>query len=270
MEIKFSVITINYNHNDGLLRTILSVIHQNYKNFEFIVIDGGSNDGSYETITTYSNQINYWVSEKDNGIYHAMNKGVRASSGDYLIFMNSGDIFNENSVLSNVAKQCDGSDIMIGDTLSQYKHSYKLIISPDDITLANMLCGVIRHQSSFIKRELLIKYPYDENYRIVSDVKFFIDAFIWENCTYQHINYIIAKFENSGISNTNIALCKTENEQLRQNLPLPPRVMKDYYYISKGRTPFQIKLKKLGETTMSGKIISFVMSLLLFIKKIIS
>ena len=268
MEIKFSIITINYNHNEGILRTIQSVIHQNYKNFEFIVIDGGSNDGSYKTITAYSNHISYWVSEKDNGIYHAMNKGVRASSGDYLIFMNSGDVFNDNSVLLNVAKQCNQSDILIGDTLCQHKKSYKFVKSPDEITLANMLCGVIRHQSSFIKRELLIKYPYDENYKIISDVKFFIDAFIWENCTYQHINYIISKFENSGISNTNTQLCKKENEKLREELALPPRVMKDYYFISKGRTSFQIKLKEIGETTLLGKILYTVLSILYFIKKI--
>ena len=72
MGIKFSVITINYNNNNGLIRTIKSVINQKYRNFEFIIIDGGSNDGSYNTITSYSSKINYWVSEKDNGIYHAM------------------------------------------------------------------------------------------------------------------------------------------------------------------------------------------------------
>lgn len=268
MGIKFSVITINYNNNNGLHRTIKSVINQKYRNFEFIIIDGGSNDGSYNTITSYSSKINYWVSEKDNGIYHAMNKGVHASNGEYLIFMNSGDEFNDDSVLATVSQKSNGSDILIGDTLCQHKKSYKLVKSPEEITLANMLCGVIRHQSSFIKKELLIKYPYDEKYKIISDVKFFIDAFVWGNCTYQHINYIISKFENSGISNTNIQLCKKENTQLREELALPPRIMRDYYFISKGRTTFQIKLKKIGETTFLGKLLYTFLSILVYIKKI--
>ena len=87
---KYSIITVNYNNKEGLRNTIESVIHQTYRDFEFIVIDGGSTDGSAEVLKEYDSQITYWVSEKDKGIYNAMNKGIAKATGDYLNFMNSG------------------------------------------------------------------------------------------------------------------------------------------------------------------------------------
>ena len=94
---KFSIISINYNHKEGLIRTIKSVLCQNNDNYEYIIIDGGSSDGSVDVIKDNAANIAYWVSEKDNGVYHAMNKGVAKAKGDYLIFMNSGDCFHSLS-----------------------------------------------------------------------------------------------------------------------------------------------------------------------------
>ena len=99
---KYSIITVNYNNKEGLRKTIESVVRQTYRDFEFIVIDGGSTDGSTDILKEYDEQINYWVSEKDSGIYNAMNKGIKKSIGDYLIFMNSGDCFYQNDVLETV------------------------------------------------------------------------------------------------------------------------------------------------------------------------
>ena len=90
---RFSVITINYNNREGLNKTIKSVLCQSINDYEYIIIDGGSTDGSVDIINNNANFITYWVSEKDNGIYHAMNKGVAHAHGEYCIFMNSGDIF---------------------------------------------------------------------------------------------------------------------------------------------------------------------------------
>ena len=90
---KYSIITINYNHIEGLKRTIDSVISQTSSNYEYIIIDGGSTDGSVNIIKEYKEHLVYWISEKDNGVYHAMNKGVAQAQGDYCIFMNSGDCF---------------------------------------------------------------------------------------------------------------------------------------------------------------------------------
>ena len=98
---KLSIITINYNNREGLKRTIESVVNQTFTDFEWILIDGGSTDGSKELIEQYSNRFSYWVSEPDNGIYNAMNKGLRAAKGDYLQFLNSGDrLYNAQSLAS--------------------------------------------------------------------------------------------------------------------------------------------------------------------------
>ena len=99
---KFSVITINYNHKDGLRSTIESVVRLRHIDYEFIIIDGGSTDGSVDIIKQYAANITYWVSEKDKGVYHAMNKGVAMSKGEYLIFMNSGDCFHSPDALNAV------------------------------------------------------------------------------------------------------------------------------------------------------------------------
>ena len=98
---KFTVITINYNNVEGLRQTILSVVGQTCDDFEYVIIDGGSTDGSVGVIKEYEDKITHWVSEKDGGIYNAMNKGVKVAHGEYLIFMNSGDIFFDNKVLSD-------------------------------------------------------------------------------------------------------------------------------------------------------------------------
>lgn len=96
---KISIITINYNDKIGLSKTINSVLNQSWQKFEFIVIDGGSNDGGLEVIEQFKDKIDYWVSEPDKGVYNAMNKGIKVAKGEYLIFMNSGDTFYDDQVL---------------------------------------------------------------------------------------------------------------------------------------------------------------------------
>ena len=96
---KYSIITVNFNNKEGLRKTIESVIHQTFHDFEFIVIDGGSTDGSADVLKEYHTQIDYWVSEPDGGIYQGMNKGIKKATGDYLNFMNSGDCFFAVDVL---------------------------------------------------------------------------------------------------------------------------------------------------------------------------
>ena len=98
MSVKLTIITINYNNKEGLIKTFESVKKQTWSEFEFFVIDGGSTDGGKELIERNS-QIDYWVSEKDSGVYNAMNKGIRKATGEYVIFMNSGDFFYDEFVL---------------------------------------------------------------------------------------------------------------------------------------------------------------------------
>ena len=102
MSIKISIITINYNDAKGLYKTIQSVINQSFDNYEFIIIDGGSTDDSLTIIDQYKTKIDYFISEPDTGVYNAMNKGIKIAKGEYLIFMNSGDGFYDENVLSKV------------------------------------------------------------------------------------------------------------------------------------------------------------------------
>ena len=110
---KYSIITVNLNNACGLEDTIISVFNQTCHDYEFLIIDGGSTDNSRTIIEQYQNQINYWVSEPDNGIFNAMNKGIKASRGEYLIFMNSGDCFYNGKVLEDSLPYL-GTDFTIG------------------------------------------------------------------------------------------------------------------------------------------------------------
>ena len=160
---KFSVITINYNNKEGLLRTIKSVINQTYQDFEYIVIDGGSTDGSVDILKRYDRNITYWVSEKDNGIYNGMNKGIAIAKGDYLNFMNSGDTFYDENVLQHLADKQFSQDLIVG---RDYHYNAKTqqgfaTILPPRISMLTFFIQTLPHQSTFFKRELFNKSLYD-------------------------------------------------------------------------------------------------------------
>lgn len=115
---QISIITINYNNASGLRKTIKSVIEQTHNDYEYIIIDGASNDSSKDIIQEHQQYIHYWCSEKDTGIYNAMNKGIQKASGEYLLFLNSGDALNDSMVLSDIQKLLSGEDIIYGDLFS--------------------------------------------------------------------------------------------------------------------------------------------------------
>lgn len=225
---KFSVITINYNNKDGLQHTIESVIKQTFNDFEFIVIDGGSTDGSVDIIERYADIITYWISEKDNGVYHAMNKGVAQAHGEYCIFMNSGDCFHSPIVLDSVKEYQE--DIICGKVLkgsSTIPSGHHKSV----ITLFDLMRGSLPHQGMFIKKELLIKHPYDEKYKILSDWKFCIESLVFDNCSFRNIDIIVADYDTSGISTNSNGLLPKEKEQILHEL-FPPRIITDYQRVS--------------------------------------
>lgn len=224
---KFSVITINYNNYEGLRSTIESVVQQIYTDYEYIVIDGGSTDGSVDLIREFQNRITYWVSEKDRGIYHAMNKGVIQSHGDYCIFMNSGDCFYNHEVLKIVSAKSPTEDVVVGKVAIDMQNH---IISPPpkgDLTMYHLYSGSIPHQGSFIRTELLRKYPYDESLRISSDWKFFVQTMIIDNCIVRFIDEFIAKYDLNGFSSENPQLMREEKEIILKEF-FPQRVIEDF------------------------------------------
>lgn len=220
---KFTIITINYNNVKGLKKTIDSVISQNFSDYEFIIIDGASTDGSVDIIKEYSPHISYWVSEPDKGIYHAMNKGITVSRGEYLLFLNSGDFFCNNKVLSDVLNHNLTEDIVCGATLDNGEIKYSL----SDVTLQHFFSASMFHQSAFIKRELHLRYLYDEKLKICSDYKFFIQTIILNSCSYRTIDVVVSEYEGGGISQTSIALLEKEKNMILTEL-IPRRILRDY------------------------------------------
>lgn len=194
-----SIITINFNNAEGLKRTIQSVASQSFKNFEYLVIDGYSKDNSIEVIKEYQNNIDYWVSEKDSGIYNAMNKGIKVSNGEYLLFLNSGDELNGVSALDDFINHANfEGDIIYGDY--QYEEGGKLF--PDQLTPLFFVRTSLPHQSTLFKRSVFDKMGlYDERYKIVSDRDFYIKCFLSNQFVFKHISYPLAVHDLSGISN---------------------------------------------------------------------
>lgn len=198
-----SIITINLNNKDGLTQTISSVRNQNFKDFEYIVIDGKSHDGSVDIIHQNKDIISYWVSEPDQGIYHAMNKGILASKGTYLLFLNSGDFLEDKNVLSKVSNILKkGYSIVYGNIHVIPKNgTVKLVKFPSRITSCYMKIKFVSHQATFTKRQTLIDSNlYDESFAIAADTAFLIKAIFYYNVSYKYTDTIIARFNNDGIS----------------------------------------------------------------------
>jgi len=201
METILSVITINKNNASGLEKTIQSVLQQTYSNYEFIVIDGNSTDNSKTIIEKYSNQIHYSVSEPDNGIYEAMNKGIKQATGKYCLFLNSGDCLATISILQIVNDEINNEDIIYGDILLD--QDYKMIpyAYTDNLTIKYLLKYVIPHQATFIKKELFEKCGlYDPTYKIVGDWAWILNCFVSTNINYRHIPKFISIYDTTGLS----------------------------------------------------------------------
>ena len=205
--------------------TINSVLEQTYKDFEYIIIDGGSTDGSLEVIKKHAAQIDYWVSEPDNGIYNAMNKGIRKATGDYLNFMNSGDTYHTSSVLGDIANLDSDDDMIIG---GYYECSKGIphVIPPQNVTLLTLLKYTINHQATFIKKKLFNERLYDESYSIMADAKFNFQSIIIDNCSVKITDSIVSDYDTTGIS-SNYDLYKKERKKFLEEL-FPPRVLADY------------------------------------------
>ena len=213
--INISIITINFNNSKGLEQTIQSVERQKNVEFEYVVIDGASTDGSVDVIKRHQEIISYWVSEKDGGIYEAMNKGVMASHGKYCLFLNSGDELVESNTLSKVIPYLNNSiDYVVGHELMTVKGiSRYLWHSPHKCDVEYLIKYSLRHQASFIKRNMLITVPFDEQLRLVSDWKQMLVSFLSFEATYMSIPVVVDKCERIGATynNKRQSLCERQS-----------------------------------------------------------
>ena len=198
---KISVITINFNNDKGLVQTMDSVINQTFSNIEYIVIDGGSIDQSKAVIAQRTSALFYWVSEPDTGIYNAMNKGIKKATGDYVLFLNSGDSLIDNRIIENVVAKELTHDLVYGD-LKFFNAEKKWIWHlSSTLTFNSFYTSTIAHPSTFIRRSLFDSVGlYDEGLSIVSDWKFFLLATAKFKCSYKHIDCIVSAYNFDGIS----------------------------------------------------------------------
>ncbi|MCX8533710.1 glycosyltransferase family 2 protein [Chryseobacterium luquanense] len=210
MSYKLSIITINYNNAKGLEKTFESVIGQNSKDFEYIVVDGSSTDESRRIIERNENNINAWISEPDSGVYNAMNKGIEMASGDYLLFLNSGDKLANPDVITKILPLLSNTDIIYGNLIYSLNEVPQTLFSPSkNIDLTYFLHSFLPHPSSFIKKTLFQEIGfYNEKFKIISDWEFFLRAIIVNKASYIHIDEVISDFDNSGISSN------SENERI--------------------------------------------------------
>lgn len=232
---KISVITVNLNNKEGLEKTVNSVINQTSHDYELIIIDGGSTDGSLEIIKKYEKHLYYWVSEKDKGIYHAMNKGISVARGEYCYFLNSGDYLINKEVFDDILNLEINADIVSGNVLKIRKNGKHRTIRPHDKPTLHRLCiHSLPHQATLIKRELFDEIGlYNESYRIVSDFDFFLKAIVISKKSYMKIDINFSYFNLNGISNNpaTYSLAKQEAQTcLISNFPNMADDLIEYRY----------------------------------------
>ncbi len=272
MSFKISIITINYNNSEGLRKTIDSITGQSTKSFEYIIIDGGSTDGSKEIILNNQQYISYWVSEKDAGIYNAMNKGIKVVSGDFVLFMNSGDLLYDQDVIENILQNLkDDDDILYGDALlrNESKNWEVVKMHPEKLNFSYFFEQTLCQQACLIKKTLFESvFLFNENYKISADWEFFIYAIFIAKVNTRKIDFLITIYDTRGVSGSSdfkkIAL-EERRTTLEKYFPL---FIEDYKLLSRYGSNRSKQLLQIENSAFFRKIISVVfMFVLLFIPK---
>lgn len=283
---KLSIITINYNNAEGLRKTLASVASQTFRDFEHIIVDGGSTDGSVDVIREYADneairQENSkadnlalspnhlitsspitWISEKDRGIYDAQNKGIRLAQGEYCYFLNAGDtfcaddvlerMFSPNSLITSSPNRL--LDILYGNEIIVDGNGQRVGIArgvenPNFVDLYN---SCMKHQASFIRRSLFEQYGmYDADMRICSDFDWFFRVIAFhDDVTLQYMDVDIAYFENTGLSYHAPELCAKERQQILDRY-MSKRMQRDYLLLGKYPRLSRVRENKMVKLLLS-------------------
>jgi len=223
--LKISIITVCKNAENTIEKTVQSVLSQSYGNIEYIIIDGASTDNTNAIIQKYRDRLSIHISEKDHGIYNAMNKGIKVSAGGILFFLNAGDIFNDEFVLEKVVSAFSRADIefLYGDVFFVDGISERLV-KFNHVDKAFFLDKNLCHQSIFYKPEAFRKCGYfDENYSVLADYEWNVRGLVKYRLKSGHIGIPIAKFRLDGISSAKDKKLKKRRHQQRK------RLKKTYY-----------------------------------------
>lgn len=267
-----TIITINYNNVAGLEKTMQSVLTQTCGDFEYVVVDGGSKDGSTDVIKRFETGFGErlrWISEPDRGIYNAMNKGIGMASGTYLEFLNSGDCFVSNDVVQKMLNALERSDypsIIYGNMLKDMGHGVFLrdkCFAGQEVSFLGFYIGTLNHSPAFIRKDLFDKYGnYDESLKIVSDWKWYLQAIVFGEERPVYTDMDVTLFDMNGISETNKALDKAERKRVLNEL-IAPSILVDYELWS---FPIQ-QMKRLKRHPWAYKLVWFLERFLFKVEK---
>ncbi len=203
---ELSIITVNYNNKAGLAKTLASIEAQTCKPAQCIVIDGGSADESLAVIDRYKAMLNHSVSEPDRGVYEAMNKGIRAATAEYILFLNSGDILASAEVLQQAATYFEEKDLVYGNLLLDKGTGLPAEkVYPDTLSFSHFFINdeSLPHPATFIRKSLFEKVGYyTESFKIVSDWEFWLKALFLHNASYCHIPLAVSVFDMEGMSSS--------------------------------------------------------------------
>lgn len=232
-----SIITINWNNADGLEKTMRSVVKQNEKEFEYVVVDGGSTDESVEVIKKYALQREIvWSSERDNGIYNGMNKGIQKARGEYIMILNSGDYLADDNVVGCLLKSIESDgypSVYYGNIIKIWPDGKTLIDHQigGEISMISFYSGTLNPDGAMIKKSLFEKYGYfDENMKICSDWAWLMNVLALHGETSKRCSINTIYFDMTGVSEGGEKSLKTIKSERRQVLEkaLPAAVLADY------------------------------------------
>ena len=265
---KLTIITINYNNASGLERTLSSIREQELEHVEYVIIDGGSKDNSVSLIEANRDIIDFWVSEPDKGVYDAMNKGIEKANGEYILFLNSGDHFYNNSSLQEHLVHMADEDIICFNINTIHGEVTKIKEHPKQMTFDYLFNDTLAHQSTLIKRTLFKKVGhYDTSLKIVADWKFFVDAIVKHGASYKSVPSILTTYYLDGMSatakGTNIRKSERRNV-LKMEYPFLNDDYKELQLLKSNR--FKI-LKVLEKSALGRKLNSLWLRVLLFLMK---
>jgi glycosyltransferase involved in cell wall biosynthesis len=209
-----TIVTVTYNCAPLIAATLKSVAAQTYPNKEHILVDGGSTDGTVEIINQHRQSIAQFVSEKDNGIYEAMNKGIQLASPEsrYITFLNAGDIYTDKDVIQNMIMGAQSTQTHLYGNISV---NHKVAEAPDKLNFFSLSTNMVCHQACFFQTETHRKFLYDTQYKIAADYKLLLEL-IRTGQSFEKINLTVAEMDVSGVSHTERALLLAEKDKIRK------------------------------------------------------
>lgn len=231
--IKITVVTVCYNALETIEKTIVSVLNQTYNNIEYIIVDGASNDGTVGIINKYSDKLAFFISEPDKGIYDAMNKAIDQATGEWIIFMNSGDCFASNKLVSDIFDSYRGdAGVIFGNTL--LKQGKKIKSNKGRINKGDFPNLV--HQSTFVRTKLMKSFHFDTAFVISADFAFLYKLYK-SNIEFYYVDKDVSVYDMSGLSSTNREILYREHCKIRD---IHPQIIKIFKYKIEDALPIKI------------------------------